>query len=531
MVDGLVAIRRALISVSDKRGVVEFARTLADLGVELVSTGGTAKALADAGLTVRPIDEVTGFPEMMDGRVKTLHPKVHGGLLAVRDERSHTDAMQAHGIEGIDLLCVNLYPFEKTIARDGVTRDEAVEQIDIGGPAMVRSAAKNHEWVAVVTDPDQYGRVTDELREHSGQTSRGLRRELSAAAFARTSAYDAAIASYLSKGEGERLPRVMSVSMPMKNELRYGENPHQRAAVYRDRSFAGANVVGAEQLHGKELSYNNLNDAAAALELVRDLAAQETTRAAACVIKHANPCGASVAGDARSACDLAMAGDPVAAFGGILALSREMDEASAERLCEQGVFLEVILAPSFAPSALERLRDRWANVRLLSLGAIERMREGAMQMRTIPGGMLVQERDTALADVGSWTHAAGPKMDDAKMRAAGAVWLMCKHLASNAIVIGGADGSGVRMFGAGAGQMDRVGACRVAAGKAGERSRGAIAASDAFFPFPDGPEVLIESGVSVIVQPGGSKRDSETFDLCDKHGVTCLTTGVRHFRH
>ncbi len=531
MQDGLVAIRRALLSVSDKRGVVELARSLAALGVELISTGGTARALTEAGLKVTPIDEVTGFPEMMDGRVKTLHPKVHGGLLAVRDEKSHTDAMNAHGIEGIDLLCVNLYPFEKTIARDGVTRDEAVEQIDIGGPAMVRSAAKNHEWVAVLTDPDQYGRVTEELAKHNGQTSRALRRDLSAAAFARTSAYDAAIASFLSRGEAERFPRIMSVSMPIQNELRYGENPHQHASVYRDASFAGANVVGAEQLHGKELSYNNLNDAAAALELVRDLAAQEPARAAACVIKHANPCGASVAGDARIACNLAMAGDPIAAFGGILALSREMDDASAERLCEQGVFLEVILAPSFSRAALERLRDRWANVRLLAVGAIERAAAGALQMKTIPGGMLVQERDAALADVARWTHAAGPAPDDATLRAAGAVWVMGKHLASNAIVIGGVDDGGVRMFGAGAGQMDRVGACRVAVSKAGKAARGAIAASDAFFPFADGPEVLIGAGVGVIVHPGGSKRDAETFDLCDKSGVTCLTTGIRHFRH
>ncbi len=538
--DGLVRIRRALLSVSDKRGVVELARALSGMGVELISTGGTAKALAAAGLRVTTVEEVTGFPEMMDGRVKTLHPMVHGGLLAVRDEKSHTEAMSAHGIGGIDLLCVNLYPFEQTIAREGVTRPEAVEQIDIGGPAMVRSAAKNHEWVAVVTDPSQYDALLEEMSAHGGATTRGLRRTLAGAAFARTSAYDAAITNYLSAGsEGGGFPVSLRVAMERRSVLRYGENPHQRAALYAAGALRGASVVNAEQLHGKELSYNNINDAAAALELVRDLASAHANESASCVIKHANPCGAAVAADVRTAADLAMAGDPVAAYGGILAVSRVVDIPTADRLCQPGAFLEVILAPGFEPGALERLRDRWANVRLLAVGEIEPARAGAVVMRSIAGGMLVQDRDAALPDVKTWTHSAGPRADEATLRAASAVWVMCKHLASNAIVIGGADGAsggaggagGVRMFGAGAGQMDRVGACKVAVSKAGALARGAIAASDAFFPFADGPEVLIKAGVGVIVHPGGSKRDAETFDLCDKHGVTCLTTGVRHFRH
>jgi phosphoribosylaminoimidazolecarboxamide formyltransferase/IMP cyclohydrolase len=528
------------------------AKALAARGVEIISTGGTATALREAGLKVTMIDQVTGFPEIMGGRVKTLHPKVHGGLLGVRDDPSHRDAMEKHGIAPIDLVCVNLYPFEQTVAKPGVSEHDAIENIDIGGPSMLRSAAKNFEWVTVITSPGQYERVLHELEANKGATSRQLRAELAAEVYALTSRYDAAIAAYLRRRPQMLFPALLTLQYVKDEDLRYGENPHQAAALYRAMKHGGGDaasrwpsIASAEQLHGKELSYNNINDGAAALELVLALqkviaGGGERDAVSACVVKHTNPCGAAIAGSCRAAIDEAIAGDPVAAYGGILAVGDELDDDAAERLKDKDVFLEVIIAPRFSPGALDTLRARWANVRLLKIGDFSLDGAGQLEYRSIPGGMLVQERDLHLARPDHFQLRAGPKPTNEQLRAAAFLEATCRFLFSNAIVVGGrstggspASGGGgvVRMYGAGAGQMDRVTSCRLAVEKAGKLAQGAVAFSDAFFPFSDGPEVLINAGVKVIVHPGGSKRDEDTFKLCEERGVTCLTTGIRHFRH
>lgn len=523
----LVPLRRALLSVSDKSGLIDLASALHARGVTLISTGGTAKAIADAGIPVTGIEDVTGFPEMLDGRVKTLHPLVHGGLLGRRDLASHTEAMAAHGIEPIDLVCVNLYPFEATVAKAGVTEAEAIEQIDIGGPSMIRSGAKNHAAVVVVTDASQYADLIADLEANGGKTTLALRRRLAVEAFRRTAAYDAAISTHLG-GADDLTPAKLTLAFERVEELRYGENPHQRAAVYRTPNAPAGTLVNARQLHGKALSFNNMNDASAALELARSM---RTTsgRMTAVVVKHTNPCGAAAASDARTAVDMAIAGDPMAAFGGILALTAPVDRAAAERIAAEGTFFEVVIAPSFHADAAEILMARWKMVRLLEVG------EATPDIRTehkfIPGGLLVQERDLTVPDPVSWTHTAGPKPSDETQRAGAVLECVCRALSSNAVLIGGIDSGAVRLFGAGAGQMDRVASCLGAVRKAGELAKGAIAVSDAFFPFPDGPQILIDSGVKTIIHPGGSKRDDETVALCNTHGVTCLMTGVRHFRH
>ncbi|HZW11342.1 MAG TPA: bifunctional phosphoribosylaminoimidazolecarboxamide formyltransferase/IMP cyclohydrolase [Phycisphaerales bacterium] len=546
----IAPIRRALISVSDKRGVEGFARALAQAGVHLLSTGGTARTLRDAGLPVTLVEEHTGFPEMLDGRVKTLHPKIHGGILGVRANPDHRAKMAAHGIEPIDLVCIDLYKFEDTVARGGVGLEEAVEQIDIGGPSMLRSAAKNFHDVTVVSDPGQYETVLAELREHGG-TTLATRMDLAAAAFERTCAFDGAIGAYLRAQQGEAFPRVLTLQGRRAAELRYGENPHQPAALYADPASRGPSIAAAEQLHGKELSYNNLLDAAAALELAVALAGIEAGAAGACVIKHTNPCGAALATTPAEAFDLAIAGDPLAAYGGIAASSTAIDLAAAERICAPDRFFEVVIAPDFAPDALALLRDRWKNVRLLCTGPLagrgapiagratpDPADRGAalgaphLDIRSIPGGYLVQAHDDTHPDPASWTHAAGPVPDPELLRAAALVEAAARALSSNAVAIGGPVGrSGAALFGGGAGQMDRVASCRLAVAKAGERARGSVAVSDAFFPFSDGPEILIDAGVAMIVHPGGSKRDPETFALCEARGVTCMTTGIRRFRH
>lgn len=533
--------RLALLSVSDKTGLVEFARALVDHGFELVSTGGTQRTLREAGLGVTAIDELTGFPEMMDGRVKTLHPKVHGGILARRDLAEHVRSMQEHDIVPIDLVCVNLYPFEQTIERPGVTEAEAIEQIDIGGPSMVRSAAKNFASVAIVTDPSQYERVERDLGANGGETSLALRRGLAVEAFKRTALYDAAIFRHL--GADDSAPdgdggfdSSLTVRMSLRQELRYGENPHQRGAVYATEDASDAiDLVNARQLAGKELSYNNLNDAAGAVAITHDLSLAFENTIGAAVIKHTNPCGVAVADSARHAVELALAGDPLAAYGGILSINAELDEEAAVWLSENASFFEVVIAPGFADRAAALLSERWKNVRLLETGSRATGSARPLRMKSIPGGVLVQDADLAVPEPARWTHAAGPQADEATLRAAGLVWLASKHLTSNAVAIGGEDRdlNGVRLFGGGAGQMDRVASCELAIRKAGSLSRivTPIAASDAFFPFSDGPERLIDAGVRVLVHPGGSKRDSDTFELCDARGVTCLLTGVRHFRH
>mgnify|MGYP000533359642 CR=1 FL=1 len=542
MPDALVQVRRALLSVSDKTDLIPFAKALASHGVELISTGGTARALEEAAVPVRSVESLTGFPEIMDGRVKTLHPKVHGALLALRDNPEHQRQASEHAIEPIDLVCINLYPFEETLGKPDVTEAEAIEQIDIGGPSMIRSAAKNFRSVTVVTKPSQYDRVVSELNAHSGQTTGRLRAEFAATAFARTSAYDAAIAAYLGRRQPEAFPTVLDLSYTKIDDLRYGENPHQAAALYRDPASTGPTIPASRQLHGKPLGYNNVLDAAAALEIVKALARFERlahagdtppTPFAACVVKHTNPCGAATASSALEAVDAALAGDPLAAYGGILALTGTLDLQAAERLCANGVFLEVVCATSIEPDALERLKSRWANLRILEIGERQPFRGRKLEYRTIPGGLLAQDRDVRLPEPGLWTHAAGPEPTDDDRQLAARTMILARALSSNAIAIAGSgpNGQGLSFLGGGAGQMDRVAACRIAVEKAGDRARGAVAASDAFFPFPDGPQILIEAGVRLIAHPGGSKRDQDTFDLCNQHNITCLTTGIRHFRH
>lgn len=536
----LAPVRRALLSVSDKTGLVPFARALHEMGVELISTGGTAAALREAGLSVTSVDSITQFPEMLSGRVKTLHPMIHGGLLGLRDDPTHESQMARHGIRPIDLLCVNLYPFERTVAKQGCTPEEAIENIDIGGPAMLRSASKNFEYVLVVPGPHCYERVLHELRTLQGRSSRHLRAELAAETFALTARYDAAIAAYLAPTSTSTFPPLMQMSLARKEELRYGENPHQPAALYVRSPGRAGGVAGAEQLHGKELSYNNLSDAAAAFSLVVDTAAVAAKTpsgpaVSCCVVKHTNPCGACLAATAADAVDEAIAGDPVAAYGGILALSAPLDAPAAERLCRKDVFLEVIIAPSFSPEALTMLRARSANVRLLATGPIDDAGGGEeIEHRSIPGGVLVQARDRRFVGIAEIAHRAGPAPTPAMLASAMFLEVVVRGLFSNAIAIGGSSPArpgAMRLFGAGAGQMDRVTACGLAVGKAGELARGAVAFSDAFFPFSDGPQLLIDAGVTCIVHPGGSKRDEDTFDLCASRGVTCLTTGLRHFRH
>lgn len=542
----LIPIRRALVSVSDKSGLVAFVEALAARGVEIISTGGTASSLAAAGIKVRPIDDVTGFPEILSGRVKTLHPKVHGGLLALRDDPLHRAQMQDHGIQPIDLVCVNLYPFEQAVARNAPF-EETIENIDIGGPSMIRSAAKNFDFVTVVTAPDQYDAVLRDLETHKGSTNHALRSTLAAEAFAKTCRYDAAIAAFLEKRPATEFPPLLTATYVKADDLRYGENPHQPAAMYRQFTAAGSHLAAptgtiatAEQLHGKELSYNNILDASAALELAWALARTEPAQGniAAAIIKHTNPCGAAIGPSAKDAIRHALAGDPLAAYGGILAVSDTLDEDAANILTDKSVFLEVVAAPRFTKSAIAKLQEKSANVRLLSCGfPIPRPGERALEARSIPGGLLVQESDLRLARTNELVHAAGPAPTPTQIAAALALEPVVRSLLSNAVLIGGMShvtgsaGESVSLFGAGAGQMDRVTSCRIAVEKAGPRAARAVAVSDAFFPFADGPKLLIDAGVKALVHPGGSKRDQDTFDLCNQRGVTCLTTGVRHFRH
>lgn len=528
-------IRRALLSVSDKTSLASFARGLTDLGVQIISTGGTAAALRESGIEVIPIESVTGFPEMMDGRVKTLHPAVHGAILGRRDRESHVQALTDHDITPIDLVCINLYPFEQTIQDENVSFDDAIEQIDIGGPALLRSAAKNHEFVTVVTSASQYDRVINDMEQNEGATSPELRRELAAAAFMRTAEYDTAISAWMSR---QRLAPsgapmgtgLLHLNYGWSRDLRYGENPHQIAALYSNPTFHEPSVVSARQLHGRELSYNNILDAAAALELALELRDQYQERSVAAIIKHANPCGAAIADTGADAFAKARDCDPLAAYGGIVALGQAVDDATAEQLCGEGVFIEVVIAPEYQPAALERLQERWKNQRLLEITGGPRTSTNRFDYRSVPGGMLVQERDDAPTNTRKWQHAGGPLPDDETMQEAVFAWTLAKHLKSNAIAIT-RDG---QLLGAGPGQVDRVNACRIAIEKAGGSLPGkgvTVAASDAFFPFPDGPTLLIDAGATCLVHPGGSKRDAETIALCEKRGVTCLLTGMRHFRH
>jgi phosphoribosylaminoimidazolecarboxamide formyltransferase/IMP cyclohydrolase len=511
-----------LLSVSDKTGLAEFASALhKEFSVELISTGGTAKFLREHGLPVTDVSKVTGFPEMMDGRVKTLHPMIHGGLLALRDNPEHVAAMQKHGIKPIDLVCINLYPFEQTIAKPNVSFEEAIENIDIGGPSMIRSAAKNHKFVLVVTSPDRYEKVLGDLREHGGSCCGKHRLKQAQRAFAHTAEYDGVIADYLARVL-EIEPGLLKLNLRKSMELRYGENPHQKASLYVGTQPNEASVAFAEKLHGKELSYINLLDADAALNAVKEL-----TTPTACIVKHASPCGYATANDLPTAFKNAYDGDPLAAFGGIVALNKQVDKSTAETITGIDKLLEVIVAPDYDKDALELLRSRWKNVRLLAVGVIDQNDPDELMMHKIVGGFLVQQRDSLGIDETNWKVVTTRQPSSEEMRDLKLAWIACKHVKSNAIVIA----KNQMTVGIGGGQVDRVNAARNAVQKAGDRAKGAVAASDAFFPFPDGPQLLLDAGVSAIIQPGGAMRDQETIDAVNKAGAAMILTGQRHFRH
>ena len=519
-------IEQALVSVSDKTGLVEFARGLVEAGVKLVSTGGSRRCLAEAGIPVRDIADYTGFPEMMDGRLKTLHPKVHGGILCRRDNPTDMAALAEHGIVPFELVVVNLYPFVETIARPGITLPEAIEQIDIGGPTLIRAAAKNHAFATVASHPRQYDAVLAQVRS-TGATTLELRRELAGESFAHTAAYDSAIAAYfasLREPSAERFPERLNLSLTRRETLRYGENPHQSAALYALPDAPPHALVNAKQLHGKELSYNNLLDLDAALAIARSL-----PRPAVAVLKHNNPCGAATGDDLRTAIERAWEGDPVSAFGSILGFNVPVDAASAEFLAEPGRFVEAIVAPDFTPEAFTILttKPKWkANVRLLAVGELSPGR-AAIQLRAIDGGYLAQVADDLADDEAPWQVVTTAQPTTEQLGDLRFAWAACRHVKSNAIVLV-RDGA---LVGVGAGQMSRVDSVEIAIKKAGDRARGAVLASDAFFPFDDSVYAAAAAGVVAMVQPGGSKRDAEVIAACDRHGIAMLFTGRRHFRH
>ncbi|MBI5820136.1 MAG: bifunctional phosphoribosylaminoimidazolecarboxamide formyltransferase/IMP cyclohydrolase [Verrucomicrobia bacterium] len=515
-------IQRALISVSDKTGLVDFARELAALGVEILSTGGTAKALRDAGLKVMDVSDYTGFPEMMDGRVKTLHPKVHGGLLFLRGNAEHEAAAAKHGIKPIDLVVVNLYPFEKTVAKPGVQLHEAIENIDIGGPSMLRSAAKNHASVTVVVDPADYPLVLEGIKKHDGDTCPNLRRRLAIKVYQTTAAYDAAISAYLHKVRCEETnefawPDRCAITGVKAQNLRYGENPHQRAALY------GTFKDSFEQLHGKELSYNNILDISAAAGLIAEFAGDAPTCA---ILKHTNPCGVGQGAGLREAWDKAFETDKQAPYGGIIVVNRALDGAIAGAISE--IFSEVIIAPEFTADALALLQKK-KNLRLIRMKQNPASVPG-VDFRAVAGGFLVQDRDTKSVSAAELKVVTKRAPSEAEMKAMLFGWRVVKHVKSNAIVYA----SEGRTLGIGAGQMSRVDSSRIAVWKAGEAKlplKGSIVASDAFFPFPDGLIAAAEAGATAAIQPGGSVRDADVIKAADERGVTMVFTGVRHFRH
>jgi phosphoribosylaminoimidazolecarboxamide formyltransferase / IMP cyclohydrolase len=565
---GEVRVRRALLSVSEKAGVVEFARGLVELGVEIVSTGGTARALAEADVPVRAIEDFTGFPEMMDGRVKTLHPRLYAGLLAVRSDEAHLRAAAEHSIEPVDLVCVNLYPFEQTVARGDASDAEIVENIDIGGPTMIRAAAKNHAYAAVLVDPADYAPLLAELRESGGRLSMGTRERLAGKAYACTARYDASISAWFARREGEDFPAQRALAYEKAAELRYGENPHQRAAYYAEVGAPTHLLAGVTQLHGKELSFNNLLDLSSARELVEDIV---TGSGGICaIVKHNNPCGCALGKTAQDAYERAFACDPISAYGGVIALNRRVDAACAQAL--SGQFIEVLLAPGFDAEALEVLTQK-KNVRLLELpdwparpspththgrpagGAHGAHTSAALEAKPVLGGLLVQDRDEVSETAEQMTVMSAKQPSEEEWEDMRFAWQVCRHVRSNAIVIA-RDGATI---GIGAGQMSRVDAVRIAiekaqAGQGGsesavgsgvgagsgagsasgsrpDRLAGASLASDAFFPFADGPQLAIDAGVSAIIQPGGSVRDEEVVAAADAAKVAMVATGIRHFRH
>jgi len=509
--------KRALISVSDKSGVTEFAREIAALGYEIVSTGGTKKMLAEAGVPVKGVTDVTGFPEILEGRVKTLNPYIHGGLLAKHGEPDHQKQLDEHNIQPIDIVCVNLYPFQQTIAKPDVTTEDAIENIDIGGPAMLRASAKNHEYVTVIVDSSDYGQVLSELKG-DGKTTLETRRQLAAKVFRHTAAYDAMIAGFMTDLAGEENPEKLTVTYELKQSLRYGENPHQKAAFYSQPLGSSFSVAQAEQLHGKELSYNNIRDTDAALQIVK-----EFEEPAAVAVKHMNPCGVGAGATIEEAYARAYEADPTSIFGGIVALNRPVSKALAEKLHE--IFLEIIVAPSFDADAIDVLSKK-KNIRLLTLD-FANGKKGEKVLTSVEGGLLSQDLDElslADADVKVATKRQPTEEEWTAMKLG---WKVVKHVKSNAIVVT----DDKMTLGVGAGQMNRVGAAKIALEQAGEKAKGAALASDAFFPMDDTVEAAAKAGITAIIQPGGSIKDEDSIKKADEYGITMVMTGIRHFKH
>ncbi len=519
----MAKVTRALISVSNKDGIIDFARSISKLGIEILSTGGTAKMLRDAGVKVKDVSEFTGFPEMLDGRVKTLHPKVHGGLLGIRSNPEHVKQMKQHGIEPIDLVVVNLYPFEQTVAKQGVSFEEAIENIDIGGPTMLRSAAKNHRDVAVVVSPRDYGRVLDEIQK-TGEVSSKTRFELCRTVFLHTARYDSAISAWLDNQvpaeEKTRFPNILTMQFEKVQNLRYGENPHQEAAFYREFGRKEPSVSSAKQLQGKEMSFNNFLDANSALELVKEFDAT-----AAVIVKHNNPCGAATGASLAEAYRKARDCDPVSAFGGVIAFNRMVDLETAKEIT--ATFVEVVIAPEFSPDALAELKKK-KDVRLLDAGPTVSGAPEGMDLKKVVGGLIYQDRDLGkIVEVRSLRVAPKRKPTDDEYEALAFAWKVCKHVKSNAIVFTAKD----RTVGIGAGQMSRLDSVRIAVMKAQSSLKGTVLASDAFFPFRDGLDEAAKAGITAVIQPGGSLKDEEVVKAADENNIAMIMTGMRHFRH
>ncbi|WP_062106208.1 bifunctional phosphoribosylaminoimidazolecarboxamide formyltransferase/IMP cyclohydrolase [Bacillus niameyensis] len=510
-------MKRALISVSDKTGVVEFSKSLVDLGFELLSTGGTKKTLEDNGVPVIGVEEITGFPEILDGRVKTLHPFIHGGLLARRNMEDHMKQLDQQGIKPIDLVCVNLYPFQNTIEKPDVTSEDAIENIDIGGPSMLRAAAKNHEDLTVVVDADDYQKVLEEMREN-GDVSNSTKRKLAAKVFRHTAAYDALIAEYMTELVEEEQPERVTFTYELQQNLRYGENPHQGAAFYKRPLGSEFSIANANQLHGKELSYNNIRDADAALQIVK-----EFNEPAAVAVKHMNPCGIGIGLTISEAFSKAYEADSTSIFGGIVALNREVDSETARQLHE--IFLEIVIAPSFSEEALQILKAK-KNIRLLTT-SFTGVNRNEKVLTSVEGGLLIQDQDTYTYEEASITVPTKRQPTEEELAALKLGWKVVKHVKSNAIVVVGND----MTLGIGAGQMNRVGAAKIALEQAGERAQGAVMASDAFFPMSDTVEEAAKAGITAIIQPGGSIRDEDSIKVADEYGIAMVFTGVRHFKH
>lgn len=517
-------VKRALISVSDKTGIEDFVKALNDLGVEMLSTGGTAKKIKELGLPVKDVSEYTGFPEMMDGRVKTLHPKIHGGLLALRNNTKHMEQAKQHDISMIDMVVVNLYPFEKTVSKKDVKLEEAIENIDIGGPSMLRSAAKNYKSVAVVTNPGRYGQIIKELKENSGSLSEGTLKTLAVEVFERTSEYDNAIYRFLnavSQEEDEKFPGIMNLIFQKSSNLRYGENPHQKAAFYTEVRLSESGVSNAKQLQGKELSFNNILDLDAAIEIVK-----EFDEPAASVIKHTNPCGAAIGKSLGEAYLNALDCDRVSAFGSIVGFNGNVDKELAGIVMKEADFVECIIAPSFSEDA-KNIFSQKKNLRLLEVTNFKKTSAGQMDYKKVVGGLLIQDMDLQGIDKNKLKVATKTKPSDDQMEALLFGWKIVKHVRSNAIVLC----NGTKTVGVGAGQMSRVDSVIIASRKAGDRSKNSVLASDAFFPKADAIEQAYKAGIKAIIQPGGSIKDNEVIEACDKYGIAMVLTGMRHFKH